>query len=357
MTKYTIWNFTIYVFVSCYWNVKWKGAIRQEARIVWEEIYTKFYKKYVKGRYWSDGCCLKISVLVSIVTEIIKKRHFWWCGAVAYRGGGGLGVQTPPPKFRRPSKIVPNSTRLWKLIKTAEFRTPTPQDARKKGSKILKLPSVRNCFTLAMTDKLVVIINSLKVPTIKKILLYEMKFLVSHYSCLQNPWLGGYRSQNLVLSVLCPQLNLLKPPPPGTEFLGTPLHTAIQYDLYSLELVTFQFFLIKTVKSSVQIDKWRRDIPTLKCYFLHRHYVSTNYNIIVQFSAQVSGFTFRCVGSTKSCAPTPMKATWLSFLEYVREKPFPNLRYLTVPFAIHSHAARTELSFTSHLPLKRQITM
>jgi len=45
----------------------------------------------------------------------------------------------------------------------------------KNGSKFLKLPPVRNCFTLAMTNKLVVIINSLKVP---KILLYEMKFLV-----------------------------------------------------------------------------------------------------------------------------------------------------------------------------------
>ena len=48
----------------------------------------------------------------------------------------------------------------------------------KKGSKIIKLPSVRNCFTLAMTNKLVVIINSLKLPKIKKILLYEMEFLV-----------------------------------------------------------------------------------------------------------------------------------------------------------------------------------
>ena len=56
----------------------------------------------------------------------------------------------------------------------------------KKAVKILKLPSVRNCFTLAMTNKLVVI-NSLKVPKIKKILLYEMKFLVPNYSCLQNP--------------------------------------------------------------------------------------------------------------------------------------------------------------------------
>ena len=84
----------------------------------------------------------------------------------------------------------------------------------KKGSKILKLPPVRNCFTLAMTNKLVVIINNLRVPKIKKILLYEMKFLVPNYSCLQNPWLGGYRPKIPVLSVLCPQLNLLNPPPP-----------------------------------------------------------------------------------------------------------------------------------------------
>ena len=53
--------------------------------------------------------------------------------------GGGWGVQTPP-KFRRPSKIVPNSTRLWKLLKIAEFRMPTHQDVPKNGSKILKLP-------------------------------------------------------------------------------------------------------------------------------------------------------------------------------------------------------------------------
>ena len=63
-----------------------------------------------------------------------------------------------------------------------------------------------------MTNKLAVIINSLKVPKIEKILIYEMKFLVPNYSCLQNPWLGGYRPQIPVLSVLCPQLNLLTPP-------------------------------------------------------------------------------------------------------------------------------------------------
>jgi hypothetical protein len=64
-----------------------------------------------------------------------------------------------------------------------------------------------------MTNKLIVIINSLKVPKLKKILLYEMKFLVPNYSCLQNPCLGGYCPQIPVLSVLGPQLNLLQPSP------------------------------------------------------------------------------------------------------------------------------------------------
>ena len=106
---------------------------------------------------------------------------------------------------------MPNSTRLWKLLKIAEFRTPTPKDVREKYSKILKLLPVRSCFTLAMTNKLVVI-NRLKVPKIKKILIYEMKFLVRNYSCLQNPRLVGYRPPDP--RSLCRQLNLLNPPPP-----------------------------------------------------------------------------------------------------------------------------------------------
>ena len=55
-----------------------------------------------------------------------------------------------------------------------------------------------------MTNKLVVVINSRKVPKIKKMLLYEMKFLVPNYCCIQNPWLGGYSPQIPVLSVFCP---------------------------------------------------------------------------------------------------------------------------------------------------------
>jgi len=60
------------------------------------------------------------------------------CGSGVPRGGGGSNPS--PPKFRRPSKIVPNSTRLRKLLKIVEFIMPTPQDVWKKGSKILKLP-------------------------------------------------------------------------------------------------------------------------------------------------------------------------------------------------------------------------
>ena len=73
-----------------------------------------------------------------------------------------------------------------------------------------------------MTNKLVVIINSLKVPNIKKILLYELEFLVPNYSCLQNPWLGGCRPQIPVLSVL----NwIFWTPPHQTKFLVTPLRS------------------------------------------------------------------------------------------------------------------------------------
>ena len=66
-----------------------------------------------------------------------------------------------------------------------------------------------------------------------------MKFLVPNYSCLQNPWLRGYSPQIPVISVLCPQLNLLNPPPqkknPGYATVGrdrdTPVGIATRYGL------------------------------------------------------------------------------------------------------------------------------
>jgi hypothetical protein len=74
-----------------------------------------------------------------------------------------------------------------------------------------------------MTNKLVVIINSLKVPKIKKLFLYEMKFLTK----LQLP------AEHLTRELpppdprsLCPlsSTEFFEPSPsPRTKFLGTPL--------------------------------------------------------------------------------------------------------------------------------------
>jgi len=174
------------------------------------------------------------------------------------RGGGGLvcSNSSSPPKFRRPFKIVPNSTRLWKLLKIAEFRTPTHQDVWKKGTKIIKLLSIHNRFTLAMTNKLVVIINSLKVPTIKKILLYEMKFLVRNYSCLQNPWLGGYSPP---IPVFCPQLNLLNTPPPQINLL----YVSTYFRHKTVELTR-----LKVRKEAEKNLPWnRRFFPPVNMYY------------------------------------------------------------------------------------------
>ena len=84
-----------------------------------------------------------------------------------------------------------------------------------------------------MTNKLVVIINSLKVSKIKKLLLYEMKFLVPNYSCLQNPWLGGYapRSPFSLSSVL----NWICWTPPPKKILGTPLLSTLAITLIQIQ--------------------------------------------------------------------------------------------------------------------------
>ena len=104
-----------------------------------------------------------------------------------------------------------------------------------------------------MTTNLVVIINSFKLPKIKKILLYELKFLVPNYSCLQNPWLGDYRRHIPILSVRCPQLNLLTPTP-EKKILCTPL---IQNTHFSISVAEFQH-----VTSLAQNSKYRTVFPS-----------------------------------------------------------------------------------------------
>ena len=78
-----------------------------------------------------------------------------------------------------------------------------------------------------MINKLVVIINSLKVPKINKMLPYEMKFLVQNYSCLQNPWLGGNRPQIPILSVL--KWICWTPPPNKIPGYATEMHYSTMF--------------------------------------------------------------------------------------------------------------------------------
>ena len=81
------------------------------------------------------------SYLFCRLTSALKGRCF--CDATDISGvpRGVWGVQTPPPNSEGlPPKSCQTQPHLWKLLKIAEFRKPTPQDVRKKGSKILKLP-------------------------------------------------------------------------------------------------------------------------------------------------------------------------------------------------------------------------
>ena len=101
----------------------------------------------------------------------------------------GVGGSPPPPQ-KKNSEGHPKSYQTKPIVKTVKncrIQDANTPKCSEKGSKILKLPPVRSCFTLALTNKLAVIINNLKVPKIKKILLCEMKFLVPNYSCLQDP--------------------------------------------------------------------------------------------------------------------------------------------------------------------------
>ena len=120
---------------------------------------------------------------ISTYTIYIDYTYVQW----RTEGGGVWVFQPPPSKFRRPSKIVPNSTRLWKLLKIAEFRTPTPQDLREKSSKIKKTTSVRNCFTLAMTNKSAVFINSLTIPKFRKFYYMKWSFLYQITAASRTP--------------------------------------------------------------------------------------------------------------------------------------------------------------------------
>jgi hypothetical protein len=70
-------------------------------------------------------------------------------------------------------------------------------------------------------------------------LVYEMKFLVPNYSCLQNSWLGAYRPQ--LPRSLCPLSSTEFVEPPQTKFLGTPLYPAVP-QLFSVKRQKATFY-------------------------------------------------------------------------------------------------------------------
>ena len=77
--------------------------------------------------------------------------------------GRGFGPPPPPRNSEGPPKSCQTQPDCENCLKKLlNLGRQHPKMFGKKRSKILKLPPVRNCFTVAMTNKLVVIINSLK---------------------------------------------------------------------------------------------------------------------------------------------------------------------------------------------------
>jgi hypothetical protein len=104
-----------------------------------------------------------------------------------------------------------------------------------------------------------------KVPKIKKILLYGIKFLVPNYSCLQNPWLRGHCPRSL-FSLSSTEF---VEPPPRKKFLGTLLifiiiHHHVFISIYpsSLWVTNFYTQLLSIFPQRLHLTFWSLDMTT-----------------------------------------------------------------------------------------------
>jgi len=131
------------------------------------------------------------------------------------------------------------------------------------------------------------------VPKIEKILPYEMKFLVQIYSCLQNPWLGGCRLQIPVLSVLCPQLNLLNPSPEQNCWVR---HCSVQY--------VCMFIVMYTVCSQSQSRRCPNMLSSLILQYLTfcLRCVFSKWSVILRLSDQWFLFSICPMRATLFCS-------------------------------------------------------
>jgi len=79
-----------------------------------------------------------LHVLLNLSSQTLWKEEFFLTPVSGVPRGkemfGGVNP-SPPKKFRRPSKIVPNSTRLWKLLKKLNLGCQHPKAFRKKAVK------------------------------------------------------------------------------------------------------------------------------------------------------------------------------------------------------------------------------
>ena len=68
-------------------------------------------------RKGGEKCCIRFALLWCLLET--KRSSLKGSGIPSTKGGGGLNP--PPLKFWRPSKIMPNSTQLWKLLKNCRI--------------------------------------------------------------------------------------------------------------------------------------------------------------------------------------------------------------------------------------------
>jgi len=144
LDHFTVWHHTWQKnWVNTAYTIAWLGVILDPVpstlKIEAKYTSTSVSTYNIKIHQTLEDSSLKNSLCENMYTCFKRIFYILWMCEGQWRTGGGGWVQTLP-KFRRPSKIMPNSTWLWKLLKIAEYRMPTPQDVWKKGSKILKPP-------------------------------------------------------------------------------------------------------------------------------------------------------------------------------------------------------------------------
>ena len=151
------------------------------------------------------------------------------------------------------------------------------------------------------------------------------KFIVPNYSCLHNPWLGSYRPQIPVLSVLCPQLNLFNPPPKKIPGYATDSHYLLQvwttivvrcHQLLSIILQTRKPFYVAVVLCVLTgIFNSKVQVCCKRCFFFLRSRVFGHipWNTQVMRSLVIS-LSANCRALASTCATWKLYSVGVPFI-------------------------------------------